>query len=357
MATEKDTLEFIVIGAQKAGTTSLFQYLKRHPEISLPAGKEWPYFSNDPVYTRGWNDYLTSLVRNGYGEAADPVRKWGTVTPQYMVGGVYQSTDEAGRNGGYDERTVPLRIHERLPNVRLIAILRDPVARAISHHRMGVMVGRERRSFDHAIGELLSADALEDARRRPDEATGYIAWGEYGRILSGYFEVFAADQILVAFTDELESAPAALLCHIHEFIGVRADFEPDNLGERYREKKVERVFSWASPSSWLSPTSPVSPQGVQRALRHNPATRALWHAIPQDRQRRLRRPYERIANRAVHYNRRAPANDVTANSEPSPETVARLREHYQQDADQLAALLGVTPSWLAAGTEHQDDQR
>lgn len=195
----KDTLDFIVIGAQKAGTTSLFEYLRRHPQISMPADKEAPYFSHDHAFERGWDAYMAKIA------LIDPERRWGTVTPHYMIGGVYKrakaSADAAGR---YDERTVPLRIRERLPDVRLVAILRDPVARARSHHQMMVMNGSEQRSFDEAIAEHLRPDALERARRRPLADTGYVAWGEYRRILGGYFTVFPREQILVAFTDELE---------------------------------------------------------------------------------------------------------------------------------------------------------
>jgi len=124
MRAEKDILDFIIIGAQKAGTTSLFEHLRRHPEISLPVGKEVPYFSHDRVYARGWTDYMRKLARHD--AFADPGRKWGTVTPQYMLGGVYRSPGDVARGNG-DERTVPLRIKECLPSVRLIAILRDPV--------------------------------------------------------------------------------------------------------------------------------------------------------------------------------------------------------------------------------------
>lgn len=348
MQAEKDILDFIVIGAQKAGTTSLFEYLRHHPEIALPAGKEWPYFSHDPAYTRGWSTYMTNLAREGYRAAADPARTWGTVTPHYMVGGVYQARNDAADS--YDEHTVPSRIHERLPDVRLVAILRDPVERAVSHHRLMVRAGRERRSVDDAIAELLRPDALEGARRHPQQSTGYVAWGEYGRILAGYFDVFSADQILVVFTDELERAPAQLLKQIQEFIGVSADFEPDNLNKRYNPGAFERGFSWSAPSSWISPSSPISPQGVRRGLSRNPAARAAWHLIPEARQRRLKRPYERVARQVVRWNRRSAPNKVKANAEPSLATLTRLREHYAEDAGGLSALLGVTPSWQTSDT-------
>jgi hypothetical protein len=344
---EKDILDFIVIGAQKAGTTSLFQYLSRHPEIALPAGKEVPYFSHDAAYARDWSLYMSNLVQHD--GLVDPTRKWGTVTPQYMVGGVYRAASRGGDLHRCDERTVPARIYERLPHVRLIAILRDPVARALSHHRMLVARGREPRSFDEAIAELLQPDALAAARRRPQEITGFVAWGEYGRILSGYFEVFPREQLLVAFTDELERAPGELMRRLHEHIGVSADFEPDNLGRRYRVGTAGRGFSWRSPSSWLSPASPLSPQGVGAAISRNPAARAVWQRMPADRQRRLGARYQRIARRAAVRNRRRAPDEPTANAEPSAATLERLREHYADDAERLTQLLGARPPWPTSG--------
>lgn len=345
----KSVLDFIVIGAQKAGTTTLFHYLRHHPEISLPVGKELPYFSHDSIYERGWTAYIESLRTHGYvGARSDPERKWGTVTPQYMVGGVYQPTGDAAVSDSYDARTVPARINGALPDVRLVAILRDPVQRAVSHHRMLAMRGIERRSFDDAIDELLLPAALNAARRRPQERTGYVAWGEYGRILAGYFDVFAAEQILVLFTDELERAPAQLLRRVHEFIGVKADFEPDNLGLRYRVGAIERGFSWASPSSWLSPSSPLSAQGLTRALGRNPAARAIWHGISEHRRRHLMTSYERVARAIAKRNRRNSPNAVSANAPPSIATLARLRSHYTQDLAQLATMIGAPPPWQEA---------
>jgi hypothetical protein len=344
--TEKDTLDFIVIGAQKSGTTSLFQYLRHHPELALPAGKELPYFSHEAMYRRGWDAYIQAVVRDGFHGVADATRMWGTVTPQYMMGGVDGLGSERP-DPPYDARTVPARIHEQLPDVRLIAILRDPVARAVSHHRMLVARGQERRSFDEAMKEIMTPQALKAARSEPEDATGRVVAGEYGRLLEGYFELFPREQILVVFTEDLERGTAQLLHRIHEFIGVRADFEPENIGARYHVGAVGRGFSWTSPSSWLTPSSPLSPQGVQRALRRNGASRALWHALPTSQQRQLRRPYERVAGRVQLRNRRRSPNEVSANAAPSAGTLERLREHYEHDGRRLTVLIGEPLPWLS----------
>jgi len=330
----KETLDFIVIGAQKAGTTSLFEYLKLHPELCLPVDKEAPYFSHDDVYARGWDHYM----RNTFA-IADPAHKWGTVTPHYMVGGIYDAATTPGMaSGRYDERTVPLRIHERLPDVRLVAILRDPIERARSHHRMALMHGYEWRSFDEAIDELLRPDSLEHSRRHPSESTGYVTWGEYHRILTGYFDVFPREQILILFTEELDRAPAQFLRRVHEFLDVQPDFIPHNLGTRYRPGGGERRFSWLSPDkdSWPRPYGII-----RRAVTRNPATRALWHVLPKASQDRIERGFAHALYRLDLWNRRG----VGSTADLAPSTLARLRKHFAQDVDQLTALIGEAPPW------------
>src|SRR5437588_10561271 len=194
-----DVLDFIVIGAEKCGTTSLFEYLRKHPEICLPPGKYAVYFSNDDKYAQDWNTFLSKQF-----PFADGACKWGSVTPQYMYGGTYTNKDSARRPSPADVRTVPTRIKERLPDVRLIAVLRDPVPRARSHHSMTRYEGWDTRSVDQAVDELLQPEALEKARRDIHEITGYVVFGEYGRILGGYLDVFPREQLLVVFTRDLQ---------------------------------------------------------------------------------------------------------------------------------------------------------
>jgi len=328
----KETLDFIVIGAQKAGTTSLFEYLKGHPELNLPPGKEAPYFSHDAEYAGGaggWEAYMRKLAM------VDPACKWGTITPHYMFGALYDAAGRVVAGADYNERTVPLRIRERLPNVRLIAILRDPVERARSHYQMTLMNRQEQRPFDEAINELLHPDWLEQSRRYPEEKTSYVTRGEYGRILAGYFDVFPREQILVVFTDELERNPAALLYRVQEFIGVAPDVVPDNLGTRYRTGASERRIPW------MSPYSSLSPQGLQRAAKQSSAGRNLWQALPEANKHKIRRGYEHFAYRVDLWNQRGKADT----SAPAPTTLVRLRQHFAYDFEQLRALLGETPPW------------
>lgn len=320
----KQELDFIVIGAQKAGTTSLFEYLRRHAEISMPAAKEVPYFSHNAHYGRDWGEYLRKAF-----PSADPRTRWGTVTPHYMVGGIYDATSRTPPITS-DERTVPLRIHERLPAARLIAIIRDPVERARSHHAMAVMNGWDSRSFSTAIDELLEAAALAQSRRFPAENTGYITWGEYGRILAGYLDVFPREQLLVLYTSALKNDPAGVMRTVFEFLDVDSEYVPDNLGTAYRPSGSRRRFRWLNLSA------------AQKAAASSSAARRLWHALPERTRRRVDKQFDRLNYLTDLWNRRP--GDTTPEA-GDPRTIRALREHFEEDAHHLAEMFGDRPPW------------
>jgi hypothetical protein len=324
-ASAKSRLDFLVIGAQKAGTTSLFEYLRRHPEIYLPPGKEAPYFADDGMVAHGWDAFLTQTFAG-----ADPELRWGTASPQYMAGAVLAP---AGPVEGPPELAVPGRIRERLPQVRLVAILRDPIARAASHHRMMRLRGEETRSFDGAVAELLRPAAVSEARRAPTPTSAYVAWGEYGRILAGYRELFPAEQLHVVYTEDLEGRPAEVLAGVHRHLGVRADFLPENLDQRFRVGAAEPRLQG------------VSPEALRRRARRSGPLRRAWRRLPGGARHTLHSGFEAIAYRFDLWNRRA-AGDA-GEAAPSTATVEALREHFAADAEELRAQLGAPPPWVS----------
>ena len=317
-------LDFIVIGAQKSGTTSLFEYMRRHPQLCLPAAKEVPYFSNDVRYREGWETYFRKAF-----PFSDPNSRWGTVTPQYMYGGVvFPSRRPDGSPSESDVRTVPLRIGERLPDVRLIAILRDPVERARSHHAMMLLNGWETRPFDQAVRDLLSPEELARARRIPEEASGYVVWGEYGRILAGYLDVFSRSQMLVLFTGDLRTDPKAVVRRLFDFLSVDPEFVPDTLGIKYREGGASRRAEWLDLNR------------LQQAVSANALARRVWHSLPEPTRRRLDARFNRINYLSRLWNRRG-----TVDAAGDRETDRLLRQHYESDAELLAKLFGIAVPW------------
>ena len=316
-------LDFVVIGANKAGTTS-HRNLRRHPGVAVPSDKEAPYFSRDSVVARGWDWYLTRHFAS-----ADPGQLWGTVTPDYMAGSVFERARTAATAGeGYGEPTIPARIHERLPSARIVALLRDPVDRARSHHLMETMNGRENRPFAEAIDQELQPERLEGARRRPTYTNSYIVWGEYARILAPYFTLFPREQILIVFTQDLELVPAAVVRRVYEFIGAAPDFVPDNVGRRYRVGASSRRFSR------------LTPERLQRALASNSMSRSAWHAMPTDARGYIDREFRRLAYRFDLWNRRTTGSNVQVNAL----AVARVRAHFDEEHERLGEL-GIYPPW------------
>jgi hypothetical protein len=306
-------LDFLLVGAQKAGTTSLFEYVRLHPGLHLPTEKEVSYFNLESRVERGWDWYLGWV----FADAPEDL-PWGTFSTFYM--------DAAeGR-----EDTVPRRIRETIPDVKLMAILRDPVERCISHHRMSVMKRLEERSFDDAVDDLLKEDALAEARRSPTEANSYVTRGEYGRALANYLELFPREQLLVVFAEDLDRDPARVLREIFTYVGVDPDFLPPNVGERYRRAGEERRIGWLDLHGWRA------------RVAHQPRVRAAWERLPAGARRSVDRRVRVVSYRVELWNARrrgeAPAPEI------DPAVLSRLEDHYRPDVERLRAL-GVEPPW------------
>lgn len=325
----KQTLDFIVIGAQKSGTTSLYEYLSKHPSLCLPIAKDISFFNKDvDCFTdearsdAEWRKYLGKMF-----PGADPSQPWGTVTAAYMYGGA--RGDEIA-----DVRTTPSRMRKRLPDVRLIAILRDPVERARSHHAMCLIEGWDTRPFGEAVRDLLAPEALVTSRRELHESTGYVVFGEYGRILSGFFEAFPREQLLVLFTKELDQNPRPVIRRIFEFLEVDPGFVPDNLEKHYHATGSSVRLKWLDLYGWHD------------AAASSPTIRRAWQALPPGMRRRIDAQYLRLNYRSRFWNRGGwTRRETVRETEYDAETDRMLTEHFRADAEVLADLLGTVPPW------------
>jgi hypothetical protein len=289
-------LDFIVIGAQKAGTTSLWRYLEDNDSLRMPPDKEASFFS-ESTYPTELRGYMRALFKD-----APRGARLGTVTPVYMHG-----------TRAAPVPVIAARIRESFPDVRLIALLRDPVERARSAHRMMLRRGLEKRSFPEAIDDLLAADALELARTEPDDTNTYVVAGEYGRLLDAYLEHFPREQLHVELATDLAASAAAVVTRVCEFLDV-APHSPRLLGEQFFQSGPPRV----SPEAERDLKEYLERHAWSR-MRHGGQHREsfrqwfeLWNTVP----------------------------------EPSPAqvddgTAARLRAHYEEDERLLAETVGV----------------
>lgn len=305
MGVRAPDLDFLVIGAQKAGTTSLWRYLEDNPDIRMSPGKESPFFS-EPAYRdgAGTRAYMRALFKD-----APRGVQLGTVTPTYMLG-----------TSCADVREIARRIRATVPRVRLIALLRDPVERARSAHVLGVRASGESRSFADAVRELLREPELIAARRAPTHLNSYVIGGEYGRILSEYRDLFASDQLLIELSPDLERDPGAVVDRVCAHIGVRPH-QPAQLGRRFYAGGPRRVSEEAEADLKAYLARHVWPR-VRHAAQHRETFDEwfrLWNAEPGPPP--------------------APLED---------EVAAALRAHYAADVQLLETVLGIEVPWARA---------
>ena len=204
-------LEFVVIGAEHPATAIVRELLRGHPQLWLPEAEELPVFAHTSIYERGLEHALRSQ-----GTPVGASRLRGSVIPSYMRG--WHDTTTA---------TVAARIARALPDVKLIALLSDPIERARSEHRMAWARGRETRRFDEAARRLISADGLSEGRFLPDHTNAYLTQGEYGRILGEYLRYFPRTSLHIELTTELNRDPLAMMDRILRFLGV-STCDPDD---------------------------------------------------------------------------------------------------------------------------------
>jgi hypothetical protein len=294
---QKSGLDFIIIGAQKSGTTSLFKYLAVHPEVYLPPNKETNFFHKDEFYSRGISWFFREFFEN---VSEDLV--WGEASPSYMT-----------------NDSVPARIVHHFPDVKLIAILRDPIERAYSHYKMNVRRALEGRQFEEAITMQLKTEALDSARSNySEERNCYIVWGEYGRILTHYLDYFSLEQLLVLFTSDLAESPSYVMQKVYKFLDIESIL-PKNLGERFHRGGTKVRFP-----------------DFKSFARKLPLARALWGLLPLRMRIRLNFSFERwnvIPEKEVSI----PLSDEVVNA---------LRSHYYVDAIRVKSIAQSTPPWL-----------
>jgi Sulfotransferase domain len=229
---------FVVIGAMKAGTTTLHAWLDVHPDVCMSAQKELDFFLTDGNWDRGVDWYRDQFAACG-GERAR-----GESSPNYSK--------------THLDPGVPARMHSVLPDARLVYLVREPIARMRSMYRHLAIDGTETRSFAEAV----AAD--------PD----YRETSRYLRHVDAFLEHFARESLLVVSAEQLEADPAGTLVQVHGHIGV----EPlaTAMGTASRNVTADRTVDTA----------------LGRRLEAVPA---YWRAL--NRSWRLRRAHARVFTR------------------------------------------------------------
>ena len=206
--------DFVIIGAAKCGTTSLFGYLAQHPLVLPASTKEVHYADRETSVERGerwyrsWFPSAAELERVGHQHGVERAL-CGEATPNYFC-----HPDAAAR------------LRAVVPDARLILLLREPGDRAWSQFRWSMRWGGEPLDF----GEALAAeperlpDRFAMMRRREDRQTfvshGYATRGLYAEQLEWWYEAFPRRQLLVLRSEDLLADPSATFARVEGFLGL-----------------------------------------------------------------------------------------------------------------------------------------
>jgi hypothetical protein len=207
--------DFVIIGAQKAGTTSLIRYLREHPDVVLEPGVgEVHFFDNH--WDKGELFYRSHFPREAtlrrHRDRTGRVTVTGEKTPYYLF-----------------HPLVPERSAKTIPDAKLIALLREPIARAASHHKMNYNAGDETLSLAEAIE--VEPDRIDGALQQivagtapagggPANLYSYVARGRYAEQLDRWMQYYPRERLLVLRSEDLLTDPEPTYAKVLDFLSL-----------------------------------------------------------------------------------------------------------------------------------------
>jgi hypothetical protein len=261
--------DFVIIGAAKAGTTTLYGWLSEHPFVAPASTKEVHYF--DYSYFRGVDWYRSHFPleadRDAFARVHGRPFITGEASPPYIA-----------------HTWAPERLARLLPEAKLLVNLRNPVDRAFSQFQM------TRREGEEPLESFAEATAIEDERLDPERehmladkryrswpigCWSYLMRSRYAESLERWFELFPREQFHFVTLDELSARPGETLDAVHAFLGLPA----------YRPEKLPHLHS----GGYDDRLDPETRERLQEYFRpHNERLYELvgrdlgWDPIPAD---------------------------------------------------------------------------
>jgi Sulfotransferase family len=287
-----------VVGAYKAGTTTLHHVLRAHPEVFVPERREPNFFAfadrPDPANPAWQRSVRDEAAYRALFAAAGAAAAVGEVSPEYLL-----------------HPSAATSIAERIPDVTLVAVLRNPADRAFSDWVMYRREGTEKLDFTAALD-------VQDERRQRGEPTGYyVSAGEYADQVQRYIDVFGRDRLQVWLYDDVTADPDRAYAEIFSAIGVDPAV-PLQTGEHHNLGAV--------------------PVGSRDRIAYAARTR-------------LRPLTSRLPLGGARRRLSAKLDERLVRPTLEPETRARLVAHFRADVERLQDLIGRDLSaWLRVET-------
>lgn len=277
--------DFFIIGAAKSGTTTLYKYLCRHPDVFMSTPKEMSFFSKDEVYQRGieWYAQLFADAKASQvcGEASTTYSRW----PLY-------------------DKTVE-RLAAVQPEAKIIYLLRNPVDRLYSF-------------YAHRMREAVTTSFEEFLKQTPEAFDS----GCYMTQIRQYLEVFNKEQLLVLFTAEMRDAPQNVLSKVGDFLSL-PPFSYLHAGPIKANEGGGKYYATSAITRSIG------------ALKRTPAVSPVLKCVPAS----VRKSgYEWLANGPVGQRlRRRHRNNMTR---LTPQLRRKLQAMYRDEIEQLEAFTG-----------------
>lgn len=250
------SLDFLIIGAQKAGTTSLRAFLESIPKHILISKSEQHFWNREAHYNDGFGigDYMEK-----FSEATE-TQLVGEKSPSYL--------------GSYE---APARIYKHFPNVKLIAALRNPAERAYSAYWHGRRVG----AIDPKVSFLKS---IQDHRKNHGRPYGdLVTPGFYSRHLARYHEFFPQSQLLVLDFQQLLVDPTSELTRSISFLGLDLDEISASGSLEFPKRNVARVSRIPAVSRYIHRSKLLTYNNKSKILKRFLKTGDIPPMEPEDR--------------------------------------------------------------------------
>jgi hypothetical protein len=265
--------DLLIIGGQRCGTSSLYKWLGRHPNVAPSLRKEIEYFSVNHARGDDWyRAHFPMTLRRRASAAIGRSLVTFEATPDYL----------------FDPRA-PARARALVPEAKLIALLRDPADRAVSHYYLNARLGDEPLDLEAAMraeeervrNEWARVAEQPNYRAIPLRRFSYVARGRYAEQLERWLEVYPRHQLLVLRSEDLYAEPAETYRRILGFLDLPA-WEPPEF----------RNYSFIGPfgGTYPDPPDPVrqflanSFSEPNRRLVHLLGDEFRWQAVPGARQ-------------------------------------------------------------------------
>ena len=209
-------IDLMIIGAQKAGTTSLQNYLNEHPEILGHPQIEFGFFKDDAMYANGYEKEFSR---------------------HFTAGNINTAKAVVAKNTGmYDSEKALERLRQHNPDCKLVFIVREPVSRAYSSYSMEKFNGLFTRDFSE-IKDVIEEKRFDDMMYR-----FFIRLGLYSEFLKSIYKFFPENQVKIVLFEKLGKDPAGVCREIFQWLNIDPSFTPGTEKEYNKTQKPKSVL-------------------------------------------------------------------------------------------------------------------